>query len=195
MFTQLGGVFLRGLATVLPIAVTLYLLWWIGSGSEALLGGWLRAILPNDSYLPGMGLVAGFVLVVLVGLAVNAWVVRQVFQWFERLMLRLPMVKTLYGAVSDFLGYFSKSSKTEFNKVVLVSVPALDAKVVGFVTTESLAKLGKQHCLTDRVAVYMPMSYQIGGYTLLMPAESLTPLDIPFEDAMRFAVTAGISKQ
>lgn len=194
LFTKLGVIFFRGLATVLPIGVTLYLCWWLGSGSESMLGGWLQRVLPANAYIPGMGLVAGFAVVILVGVAVKAWAVQRLLDWFEQLLLRLPMVKTLYGAVSDFLGYFSQSSKAEFNKVVLVSVPALEAKVVGFVTTESLGRLKADQALLGHVAVYMPMSYQIGGYTLLLKPEQLTPLDLSFEDAMRFAMTAGISK-
>lgn len=194
MFAKVATVFLRGLATVLPIGITVYLLWWLGSGSEAVLGGWLKSVLSTDLYLPGMGLVAGFVVVLLAGLAVNAWVVRKVLDWFEQLMLRLPMVKTLYGAVSDFLGYFSRSNKAEFSKVVLVNIPAVGGKVVGFITTESLQRLNAGDALAEHVAVYMPMSYQIGGYTMLIPASELTQLDMSFEDAMRFTVTAGISK-
>lgn len=194
MLGQLAGVFFRGLATVLPIGVTLYLCWWLGSGSEALLGAWLKQVLPDQFYLPGMGLVAGVVVILLIGLAVRAWVVRKLLDWLEQLMRRLPMVKTLYGAVSDFLGYFSNSSKAEFNKVVLVEIPALEARIVGFVTNESLRQLKAGDELQGHVAVYMPMSYQIGGYTLLLKPQQLTPLDIPFEEAMRFAMTAGISK-
>lgn len=194
MFSKLGTVFLRGLVTVLPIGVTLYLCWWLGTGSESVLGGVLKQVLPADSYIPGMGLVAGFFVVLLIGLSVQAWVVRKALEWFEQLMLRLPMVKTLYGAVSDFLGYFSSGSKAEFSKVVLVNVPAVDGKLVGFVTADSLNRLKAGEVLDGHVAVYMPMSYQIGGYTLFLKSEQLKPLDISFEDAMRFAMTAGISK-
>lgn len=194
MLSKLGVVFFRGLATVLPIGVTLYLCWWLGSGSESVLGGWLKAVLPADSYVPGMGLAAGFIVVLLIGVAVKAWVVRKLLSTFEQLMLRLPMVKTLYGAVSDFLGYFSNSSEAEFNKVVLVEAHQLGGKVLGFVTTESLARLKAGEALEGHVAVYMPMSYQIGGYTVFIEPDRLTPLDMPFEEAMRFAMTAGISK-
>ena len=194
MLSKLGAIFFRGLMTVLPIGLTIYMMWWLGSGSEALLGNALKKGLPDDMYLPGMGLVAGFLLVLLVGVAVRAWFVQKLLEWFEQFLQSLPVVKTLYGAVSDFLGYFSKSSNAEFNKVVLVDIPALEAKVIGFVTSESLDRLQAKMDLSGHVAVYMPMSYQIGGYTLLVEPAKLTPVDMPFEDAMRFAVTAGISK-
>lgn len=193
MLSKLGTIFFRGLMTILPIGITIYMLWWLGSGSEALLGNALKKGLPDDMYLPGMGLVAGFLLVLLVGVGVRAWFIRRTLDWFEHFMQTLPVVKTLYGAVSDFLSYFSQSKKSEFSKVVLVNIPALDAKVIGFITSDSLARLQARTDLSDRVAVYMPMSYQIGGYTLLVDPEKLTALDMPFEDAMRFAVTAGIS--
>lgn len=194
MLAKLGAIFFRGLMTVLPIGLTIYMLWWLGSGSEALLGNALKKGLPDDMYLPGIGLVAGFLLVLLVGIAVRAWFVQKLLEWFEQFLQTLPVVKTLYGAVSDFLGYFSKSGNADFNKVVLVHIPALDAKVIGFVTSESLERLNAAMDLSDHVAVYMPMSYQIGGYTLLIEPDKLTPVDMPFDEAMRYAVTAGISK-
>ena len=76
---------------------------------------------------------------------------------------------------------------------MLVTVPGLEAQLLGFVTLDDHRDLpfaAPEHT----VAVYFPMSYQIGGYTLFLPRARLKPLDMSMEDAMRFVVTAGMSK-
>ena len=66
-------------------------------------------------------------------------------------------------------------------------------RLIGFVTREDLSGLPKALGEDDRVAVYLPLSYQIGGYMLFMPRSALIPIDMSLEDAMRFSITAGMS--
>ena len=80
-------------------------------------------------------------------------------------------------------------------KVVLVQLPGQSFQVIGFVTREQFDDLPFSPTAEDPVAVYMPMSYQIGGYTLFLPRSSLTPLDMPFEQAMRLVLTGAVTKQ
>ncbi|HEY1078385.1 MAG TPA: DUF502 domain-containing protein, partial [Fontimonas sp.] len=80
-----------------------------------------------------------------------------------------------------------------FSQVVMVQIPDMPMRLVGFVTIEKLQAAGLSGG-DDEVAVYLPMSYQIGGYTLLLPRRYLTPLNMSFEDAMRLVITAGLSR-
>ena len=80
-------------------------------------------------------------------------------------------------------------------KVVLVQLPGQSFQLVGFVTREQFDDLPLTPKADDAVAVYMPMSYQIGGYTLFLPRDCLTPLDMPFEQAMRMVVTGWVTKR
>jgi uncharacterized membrane protein len=191
MQSRLVAIFLRGLLAVLPIGLTAYVLVWFGRTSESVFATIYKWILPLDWYIPGMGLVTGLVAIFVVGLSLQAWIVRQLVEQLEKAMLKLPLVKTLYGALKDFLGYFAKKEDKEPNQAVLVELSQLDAKVIGFVTNETLDQL--KGAAEGRVAVYLPMSYQLGGYTLLLRADQLTPIDMPFEEAMRFAITAGVA--
>lgn len=191
MRSRLVAIFLRGLLAVLPIGLTAYVLVWFGRTSESVFATVYQWVLPLDWYIPGMGLVTGLVAIFAVGLSLQAWIVRKLVEELEKAMLKLPLVKSLYGALKDFLGYFTKKDDKEPNQAVLVELPQLDAKVMGFVTNESLGQL--KEAAEGRVAVYMPMSYQLGGYTLLLRPEQLTPIDMPFEEAMRFAITAGVA--
>ena len=188
-----GRLLAKGLFTILPIVLTVYFIYWLGVTTESLLSGLLKVWLPAEIYVPGMGLVAGFVVLIVVGLLVNAYVVRRVITFSESLILRIPVVKTVYSAVRDLTGLMKVGEKGgELQRVVMVQFGP--GKVIGFVTQENAALPGLG---TDEelVAVYMPMSYQIGGYTLYLPRDRIEPTDLTVEAAMRIVLTGGIQTQ
>lgn len=190
----ISSTFLKGLAGVLPIAITLYLLLWIGGTAESLLGDLLRRVLPEQWYLPGMGLIAGLLLIFSVGVMLNAYLVQKVFVTMERRVLqRIPLVKTIYGAVQDLMGFFAGSEQKTLNQVVMVTLGDTGYRALGFVTRQDFTDVPAGIGDDDTIAVYLPMSYQIGGYTLMMSRSAVQPVDMSVEDAMRFAVTAGMS--
>ena len=188
-----GRLLAKGLFTILPIVLTVYFIYWLGVTTESLLSGLLKVWLPAEIYVPGMGLVAGFVVLIVVGLLVNAYVVRRVITFSESLILRIPVVKTVYSAVRDLTGLMKVGEKGgELQRVVMVQFGP--GKVIGFVTQENatLPGLGSDE---ELVAVYMPMSYQIGGYTLYLPRDRIEPTDLTVEAAMRIVLTGGIQTQ
>ncbi len=190
---KLTGVFLTGLLAILPILVTIAVVMWLIGLAESVLGGLLTVLLPGSLYLPGMGLILAIVLIFLVGLGLQGVFMRQFLDWIDEALNRIPLVKTVYGAVRDLTGMLSNKSGRRFSQVVMVRLPNMPIRLVGFVTVEDLGAAGLS-CEEDEVAVYLPMSYQIGGYTLLLPRKYLTPLDMGFEEAMRFVITAGLSR-
>jgi uncharacterized membrane protein len=191
----LGKLFLKGLAVVIPIALTLAILWWMAASSERLMGAVLKFTLPDGWYVPGMGLVSGLALITLIGLLSHVLIFQKLFNLGDAIFHRLPLVKTIYIALKDFIGYLSPDKKSEMGKVVLVQLPGQSFQVVGFVTREQFDDLPFTPNAEDPIAVYMPMSYQIGGYTLFLPRSCLTSLDMSFEDAMRLVVTGAVTKQ
>ena len=190
---KLAGVFFTGLVAVLPILVTIALVMWLVRAAESVLGGMLGILLPSSLYLPGMGLVLAIGIIFLVGLGLQGVMFRGVMRWLEAGVERIPLIKTVYGAVRDLTGLMGTKGERRFTLVVMVALPGVPIRLVGFITVESLASSGLPGA-ADEVAVYLPMSYQIGGYTLLLPRSYLTPLDMSFEEAMRFVITAGISR-
>ena len=191
---SLGKLFLKGLAVVIPVVLTVAILWWMATGSEHLLGGLLNRIMPEGWYIPGLGLAAAIALIMLVGLLSHILIFQKLFEVWETIVNRLPLVKTIYTAIKDFIGYFSPDKQSHFNKVVLVKLPGHSIQLMGFVTRENFDDIPLAPDTDDPIAVYMPMSYQIGGYTLYLSRSCLTPVDMPFEDAMRLAVTGGITQ-
>jgi len=194
---RLARTFLSGLFVLLPIMVTLAIVMWIIGVAETVLGGFIRVLLPSNLYLPGMGLVVSLLVIFLVGVLMQAIFFRELISWLEEQLERIPLIKTVYSAVKDLTGFFSRagSNQKRFGQVVQVQMPGLPIRMLGFVTLEDLKSVGLEASSGEEtVAVYLPMSYQIGGYTVLLPRSYLTPVDMGMEEAMRFLITAGMSR-
>ena len=190
MFKSISKTLLTGFITLLPIVLTIYLLYWLAVSSENVMGGVLRWLLPDAIYFPGLGMVAGLLVVFLVGLLMKAILVRQVFALGEQILYRLPLIKTVYRAMRDLFDFFSPK-KEGLGQVVAVSYNGME--MVGFITQTDQRRLPESFREQDKVLVYLPMSYMIGGFTLFIPREHVRPLQMSMEEAMRFALTAGIT--
>jgi uncharacterized membrane protein len=188
------AIFLQGLVAILPLAVTILVLSWLGSAAERTLGTGIKSVLPDAWYIPGMGMLAGAVFTFTLGLLVNTWGVPQLIRFGEGLIGRIPLVKTIYGGVRDLLGFFSSSGELNTgNRAVIVSLGDGGIRVVGLLTRERFDDLPPGFGSAEDVVVYVPYSYQIGGYTLIVRREQVEVLDMRLEDAMRFMVTAGVN--
>jgi len=192
---KLPAIFISGLVAVLPFLITIGLIVWMIDMVETVFGVALKLVLPDSAYGPGMGLVFGVLIIFGVGVMTRAIFFREAARWLERRLESIPLINTVYGAVRDLTKLFSrKDGDRQFNKVVMVEWPNMPVKLVGFVTLDDFTGLPMQPG-PEFVGVYLPMSYQIGGYVTFLPRECLTPLDMSFEDAMRFVVTAGMSRK
>lgn len=187
------NILLKGLAAILPLSLTLYLIYWMGTWFERALRPAIATLVPESQYVPGMGLAAGLVLLFFAGLAVNAWIVQRLLRAGERLLEKIPLVKSVYGALRDFMNYLSAADRRrDLKQVVLVTLGEI--RVLGFVTEDSPAQLPGIRLAEDVVAVYLPMSYQIGGYTLYVPRAAIEPVNLSIEEALRRVLTAGLSQ-
>ena len=133
------------------------------------------------------------VIVFLIGLLMRALVVRKLFSWGEALLYRLPIVKTVYGPLRDFFSFLAEPKMSGLQQVVSVKLGGTDMKLLGFVTRGDLTGLPGGINDADTVAVYLPFSYQIGGYMVIVPRSQVQPVDMSLEDAMRLTLTAGLS--
>ena len=189
---HITSTFFRGLSVLLPVVFTVWIVYWLAQGTERLLRPVFNLVLPAEFYLPGLGIVVGVILVYLVGVLVQVFVVQRIWLAVQQVFERIPLVKSVYSAISDFFDFFAHNASAEGQRVVSVAL-AEGASVIGFVTDEAPGSIDVSD--EDRVAVYMPMSYQIGGYTMLVERGRITPLDMPVEDAMRLVLTAAIQRR
>lgn len=186
--------FFAGFVALAPFVLTLYFLFWLVAGAERLFHqAWLWAG-AAELYRPGYGIVAALLLIFISGILVQAWGFRQLYAAGGRLLERIPVVKMIYSGLSSVMDLLAPKDRTQqLSSAVLVNVGD-DLTLVGFLTQTDPQSLIPE-LESGRVAVYMPMSYQIGGYTVLVKPDRLTHLDMPLDAAMRLAVTGMVGKE
>lgn len=191
--------FLRGLLVVVPAAATI----WIVVQLFVVVDGFLR--FPFEPWtvpivgwevpaipwrVPGIGVLLTFALITVVGLATANIVTRKLLRLGELVFMRMPLVNLLYTSIRDFVEAFV-SDKKKFDKPVLLSLgEGMDTDVIGFVTRDSLDDFGLQ----DRVAVYVPQSYNFAANLLLVPRHRVRPIDKPATEVMAFVVSGGVAR-
>jgi uncharacterized membrane protein len=179
---------------ILPIALTVYLVYWLAASAEAVLGQVMRFVI-GDRYVPGLGVLAGFVITLGIGVLLRIWLFRKVFSLGETLLQRIPGIKSLYGSIRDMVGFFDASKQKEFDKTVMVAVAEGNVRLMGLVTREDFSDLPAGIGDEQTVAVYLPMSYQLGGFTVMVPRARVKPVDMKVDEAMQFLLTAGVSSR
>jgi uncharacterized membrane protein len=178
---RLVSYFLRGLAFVAPIAVTIYVCVRIFTEID----GWLGL------KTPGVGFALTIVVITIVGFLGSTLLTRGILTSIEGLIERLPFVRLFYSSTKDLLNAFVGEQR-RFDSPVLVPVPggtSGEAKALGFLTQESLGRLG----LPDYVTVYIPFSYSLSGRLVLYPTSQVVRLDIPSADILAFIVSGGVT--
>ena len=188
----ISKIFITGLFAVLPILATAYLIVWFFTGAERLVGAQVKWLIPDERYLTGMGIAVALVGVFLIGILMHMWLFRELLNRAERVLLEIPLVRSIYTALRDLLGLFARHGDELPMQVVSVELPGSGMRLLGFVTRIDFSNLPEGIGRDGEVAVYLPMSYTIGGYTVFLPRESVTPVDMSREEAMKFIVTAGI---
>lgn len=185
----LNQLFFKGLIVVLPISLTFYILFLISVRMEAFFGNLLARIVGKELYVPGLGIVVTIAVVLLVGFLVNNYFTGRVFHWFNSLMERVPLIKIIYNPLKDLMALIPGGrNEKENQRVVLVPLPGLGVKTLGLVTREDLDEINS----TTDITVYVPLSYMLGGLTIIVPKDQVEKVDMPVEQALKLAVTAWI---
>ena len=187
----LNKIFFRGLVAIIPIAVTLYLLFWIVTLMETLVGQVIRIFVPEGFYIPGLGVISTFALIFIFGLLLNNFLMAELVHRFEVKLKTIPFFKAIYSPLRDLMNLFSKSGSSSMKSVVLVQIsPGL--KILGVITREDFTDMPSALKNSDQVAVYCPWSYGMGGFTLLVTRNQIESIDIPIEKAMSLAITGWV---
>lgn len=180
--------FFRGLIAVLPLGLTVYVLYLVVTWAEALAMGMIRPFV-GDFYLPGLGIVMSVALILALGFFISQPITSRLLSWVELPFTNLPVVKSIYTSLKNFADYFAPHEH-DSQQVVSLRAPGSDMAIVGLVTRQSLAGLPKGLANDDHVAVYLPMGYMIGGYTVFVPRDWVTSVDMSVEEAMRSTLIA-----
>lgn len=193
MAKQLYQYFFRGLIAALPVGLTVYLLYLFLSWSETLAAQMIRPFI-GRFYVPGMGLALGITGIVLLGVLVSQRGVGRLLSLIELPFTNLPVVKSIYSSFKSFADYFSPQRERAVQQtVVILKIPGQPLELVGLVTRQRVDDLPEGFLQGDRVAVYLPMGYMIGGYTVFVPRDWVQPIQMSVEEAMRSSLFAWMS--
>jgi uncharacterized membrane protein len=189
LLNRLSQHFFRGLITFLPLAITVYVLVLFITWTERTAMQLLRP-LTGEFYLPGLGIALGALLILALGVLMSMRITGKLLSFIELPFTNLPVVKSIYSSLKNFADYFSPHEQ-DAQQVVLLKMPGHELSTVGLVTRQSMKGLPQGLAeLEDQVAVYLPMGYMIGGYTVFVPRSWTTPVDMSVEEAMRMALVA-----
>ena len=186
---------LQGLAAVLPALVTLYVIYWIVSTMELLIGGFLKFFFLGSIYFPGMGILVGIILLYLAGVMLErVGIIQKIYAYAEGLFEKIPFVKSLYSSLKDLMQFFStaKQGEKEHHKVVLLNINNM--RLIGLVTGKVAEQLSRSIEEEETIPVYLPMSYQLGGFTVYVAPSQVKDTDLSVEEAMKIALTGGVGK-
>lgn len=156
----------------------------------------MRVIRPfiGEFYVPGMGLMLGVAGIFLLGVLVSQRGVGRLLSLVELPFTNLPVVKSIYSSLKSFADYFSpRHDQSTAQTVVILRMPGQPMELVGLITRQTVNDLPDGFLQGDRVAVYLPMGYMIGGYTVFVPREWVQVIDMSVEEAMRSTLFAWMS--
>ncbi|MGZ8159683.1 MAG: DUF502 domain-containing protein [Methylobacter sp.] len=188
----ISKIFFKGLIALIPLTLTLYLIFWFVGTAELALGNIFKFFLPDSWYIKGLGVVLGLPLVFFFGAFLESRTFRSLFNNLEEIVIQIPVVKSVYTTIRDFSSLFASKNKGKFKQVVLVNVPPGNGQQIGFITVSDFEEVLHTFIADDQIAVYLPFSYQMGGNTVIMSRENVVEIDMSVEDAMRFIATAGV---
>lgn len=178
-FRRLLNYFFRGLLILVPIALTVYII--------VIFLQWMDGLIPVQ--IPGLGLVIVMGVIVLFGYLASTLIARPIFDLLEEMLLSVPVISLIYAPIKDLMTAFV-GDKKKFTQAVLVTMDEINGvQKLGFITQSDLQVLGLQ----DKVAVYLPHSYNFSGNFYIVPKERVTFLNLPGADVMKFIVSGGVS--
>src|SRR5690554_572728 len=177
---RIASYFFQGLLVTVPLAILGYVIYGLFV--------FLDQLIPFK--VPGLGLLTLLVCITIMGYLASTIVAQPFRWWFEELLKRIPLLKTIYTSVSDLMSALI-GSKRRFNKPVLVRVSSTDLHKLGFITEEDLSSLSLG---PEIMAVYFPHSYNFSGNLFIVPRANVVPLDVKSVELMKFIVSGGVAE-
>ena len=185
------GIFLAGILVIVPFALTVYIVIaagaWLNRMGNTVANSW------GWKLPPGLGAVFLLVIVYLIGLLTRFWLFRFLIRLLERIVARLPGVKTIYESIRDLMKLFGGDSR-RMGRAVLYTPPGAAASTIAILTNPEPQGM-PEDLIGRKVAIYVPFSYMFGGVTLYVDRQHVRTLDLPVEQALKLAATAQVTRE
>jgi len=193
VLARLRNNFIAGVVVLIPIGITVYLTLFITKISSKILPKELNPnhYLPYD--IPGVEIIISIILITFIGWLSLSLIGKKLLEIFNNILKRIPILRTIYSAFVQMLDIFNKSDENKKN-VVLIEYPRKGSWAVGFATRENKGEISKKS-KQNLVNVFVPTTPNpTSGFLLMFPKEEVIYLDMSFEEASRFIVSAGSSE-
>tara|TARA_B100000287_G_scaffold248691_1_gene233802 strand:- start:42 stop:653 length:612 start_codon:yes stop_codon:yes gene_type:complete len=189
-FTSIRNNFIAGVVVLIPIGITLYLtLFFIKISSKIL----PKEINPNyylPYNIPGLEILISVAIITLIGWISLSFLGKKLFDLFENVLNKIPILRTIYSAVGQLIETFAKT-KSDKKNVVLIEYPRKGVWAVGFATRENTGEI-KKKTGQELINVFVPTTPNpTSGFLLMFPKNEVIYLDLSFEEASKFIVSAG----
>ncbi len=188
--TSIRNNFIAGVVVLIPIGITLYLtLFFINISSKIL----PKEINPNHYLpfnIPGLEILISILLITIIGWLSLSFIGKRLFDFFEAVLNKIPILRTIYSAINQLIETFAKS-KSDKKNVVLIEYPRKGVWAVGFATKENTGEISKK-TKQELINVFVPTTPNpTSGFLLMFPKNEVIYLDMSFEEASKFIVSAG----
>lgn len=184
--------FLAGLLTLLPLYITWVVLAIVFEMVDKPLGGRINDLISaatgTDVHVPGLGIICTVAIVLIIGLVTRVVFVRRIFEAIDKLIDRVPLVRSLYNASRQIVVPFTDKHALPFSEVVLVEYPMPGRYTLGFVAKQKLSDLDGD----DRIVVFFPSNHLHLGYPVVMSRKDVQTIDMTIEEAIKFMVSCGV---
>ena len=188
----INRLFWKGLVVVMPVTLSIYLFVVIVTKVEGLFGNMIKNAVGPSLYVPGIGIVFTVVLMISVGVLVSNLMTGTIIKFFIGQFEKVPFIKAIYNPLRDLISLFGGAGPDNMKKVVMVNFEKLGVQGLGLVTREEFDDMPEGTFAEDTIAVYIPMSYMLGGFTAIVPRSSVKEVDIPVDRAIKLAITGWI---
>ena len=173
--------FLQGMLYIVPITVTLYVVYWTFQKIDG--------ILPFQ--FPGLGLIIIIALITFIGFVGSAIIASPINAFFQRLLKRAPLLQTIYSSVKDLMSTFVGKKKGFSQPVLIKLYENSTIERIGFITNEDLSTL---QIKKGKVLVYLPHSYAFSGQLFVVDRNYITPVDSSSSEIMKLIISGGVTE-
>ncbi|TDE38340.1 DUF502 domain-containing protein [Antarcticimicrobium sediminis] len=198
LFARLRGSFLTGLVVIAPVGLTIWLIWsiigWIDGVVLPLVPQQMRPEQYIGINLRGVGVIIFLLFTIIVGWVAKGIIGRSLINFGERLVNRMPVVRSIYSGIKQISETVFAQSERSFEKACLVQYPRRGIWAIGFVSTIAKGEVSERAETGGRlISVFVPTTPNpTSGFLLYFPEEDVTELDMSVEDAAKLVISAGL---
>lgn len=184
---------LKGLAIVLPLIITIELLRWLLTTIESALAPVVQLLIPATWYLPGTAILCFVIACTVIGFSSRWAGVNWLWQLPGKVLMKLPGSKQIYGMLQDLIDVMAGKNFSD-GSVVMVKLPSSEIELIGIVTKQGGQTEDRMSSLMqeEQLAVFIPMAYNVGGYTIIVPRSCTRSLDMKPAEALQLVLSGGL---